>query len=437
MAQIRPFRGLRYDPSKIALKEVITEPYDRITPEMQENYYNRSPHNVVRIILGKDSGFNKYTRAQYYILQWQEEGILIRETRPSFYIYRQDFKAGTREISRTGILARVGLEDRGKGKIMPHEKTFPEPKKDRHNLIKATNTHTEQIFALYQNEEKNIMPILEDAISQAAPVADVTDEEGFRHRLWAVSEPELIRKIQDAFEGRELIIADGHHRHEASRIYMREMAEKSGSTTGEEPFNYTSMVLFDIDDPGLVILPTFRLVRGLDNLKRDGLDRLLSTNFRMKRIPWTRPQDFAVVEEIQREIEAGSHQFAVCLAEWEEIIHLTLKDDARGSGGSTAASPISALENLDVNILHHLIIDKLKSFTRAAFSSENNIYYERNLFHAVYKVKTGEYQLLFLLPPASISQVAQIAKRGEVMPHKSTDFFPKLKSGLVMDVLDE
>ena len=267
MAEIQPFKGIRYNAQRIKLEEIITEPYDRITPAMQEDYYRRSPYNVVRIILGKDDEpghpeKDKYRRARIYLDKWQEEGILIREDSEALYIYEQEFSAGAEWKKRVGLIARVRLEDFASRKVLPHEKTFPKHKEDRLKLLKATKTNTEQIFLLYEDDRREVFQAVEEALKKAEIGAEVKDEDGFIHRLWVIKEKPAINKIQKALAPKVLIIADGHHRYETSLNYQREMLREVKKAKGDEPFHYIMMTLFRLDDPGLVVLPTYRLVKG-------------------------------------------------------------------------------------------------------------------------------------------------------------------------------
>ncbi|MFB0565131.1 MAG: DUF1015 domain-containing protein [Candidatus Aminicenantaceae bacterium] len=441
MAEIKSFKGLRYNTKKVNLSEVITEPYDRITPLMQEEYYNRNPYNVVRIILGKEDDLehpekDKYKRAGIYLNEWEKEEILIRDETEALYIYEQEFSVRNERKKRKGIIARVKLEEFSSKKVLPHEKTFPKHKIDRLNLLRATKANTGQIFLLYKDEEKKVFQAVQEALEKAEVVADTQDEDNNSHRVWKISDKYAIQKIQEAMADKVLIIADGHHRYETSLNYRNEMIEHIKEVKGDESFNFIMMTLFDLDDPGLVILPTYRLVKDLDKLTEDGLKQFFSTWFEISEINCPDPSDKSVIEIAQQKIERENYTFTAYISEFDKIyiFHLKSEDilDAEINGGKSRE-----WKRLDVSILHSLIIDRLTEFSSGPFSLENNVSYIRNLEEGLKKVKDGEFQMIFLLRSPSLNQIKEIVESGEVMPHKSTDFFPKLKSGLIINPLEE
>ena len=441
MPEIRPFKGLRYNIEKIKLEEVITEPYDRIPPPLQEEYYRRNPYNVVRIILGKDddpehSEKNKYQRAKIYLDKWLNKGILLKEKQEALYLYEQEFKLRDERKKRLGLIARVKLEEFSSRKVLPHEKTFPKHKIDRLNLLRETNTNTGQIFLLYKDDDRTVLRAVEEAMEKAELGAEVKDEDYFIHRLWIIKEKEDIQRIQEAMADKVLIIADGHHRYETSLNYQKELFEKQKEVKGDEPFHYVMMTLFRLDDPGLVILPTYRLVKGLDKLSEEGLKKLLSPYFEISEMHWFDPSDKSTLEEVQRRIQEENHTFAALISLFKKIFIFHLKsEDILDKEIKEQKS--GEWKQLDVAILHSLIIDKLEALASGPFSQEDNVSYIRNLEQGLKKVEQGEFQMIILLKPVSLSQIRKVVENGELMPHKSTDFFPKLKSGLVMNSLDE
>ena len=441
MAEIQPFRGLRYNKEKINLEEVITEPYDRIPPPLQEEYYHRNPYNVVRIILGKDDDpehteKNKYKRANIYLDEWQNEGILIKEDQKALYLYEQEFQLRGESKKRLGLVTRVKLEEFSSKKVLPHEKTFPKHKIDRLNLLRETNTNTGQIFLLYKDDDKKAFQAIKKAMEKAMLEAEVKDEDHFVHRLWIVKDKEDIQRIQEAMADKVLIIADGHHRYETSLNYQKEVLERMGEVRGDEPFNYIMMTLFQLDDPGLVILPTYRLVKGLDKLSAEALSELLTPYFEISEIDWSDPLDKSTVEEVQERIRSESHSFVAFVFQLKKIFIFHLKsEDILDQKIKEERS--KAWKQLDVAILHSLIIDKLETLASEPYSQEDNVSYIRSFNQGLEKVIKGEFQMIFLLNPVSLPQIREVVENGELMPQKSTDFFPKLKSGLVMNPLDE
>jgi uncharacterized protein (DUF1015 family) len=441
MAEIQPFRGLRYNTQRIKLEEVITEPYDRITPAMQEDYYRRNPYNVVRIILGKDddpehSEKDKYQRAKIYLEEWEKQGLLVRDDQDSLYLYEQEFQVRGEKKKRAGLIARVKLEEFSSRKILPHEKTFPKHKIDRLNLLRATNTNTGQIFLLYKDDQNTVSQAIERARQNAELGAEARDEANFLHRLWIIKEKELIQMIKEAMADKVLIIADGHHRYETSLNYQKEVLENMKEVKGDEPFNYIMMSLFKIEDPGLVILPTYRLVKGLDKLSEEKLRNLLLPYFEISEVGWPDASDESKLEETQNKVVIGSHSFAAYISQFQKFFIFSLKSEDLLDREITEARS-AEWKRLDVAILHSLIIDKLDALSSEPFSLESNVSYIRDLDQGINKVRQGEFQMIFLLKPVSLQQIREVVENGELMPQKSTDFFPKLKSGLVMNPLDE
>jgi len=441
MAEIRPFKGIRYNTNIVKLKEVITEPYDRIPPPLQEEYYRRNPKNFVRIILGKQddpehSEKDKYKRAQIYLEEWLEEDILIKEDQEALYLYEQEYGILGQKLTRLGLITRVKLEEFSSRKVLPHEKTFPKHKVDRLNLLRATNTNTGQIFLLYKDDDLRVDSAVKKALEGAEMGAEVVDEDGFLHKLWVIKDREAIENIQRAMVDKVLIIADGHHRYETSLNFQKEKLAELGTIKGDEPFNYIMMTLFRLDDPGLVILPTYRLVKGLDKLSPESLKDTLSPYFDIQEIRAADPKEQDTLTEVQDIVNSESHTFAAFVGDFEKYYLFRLKsEDILDTEIDDEKS--KEWRRLDVAILHSLIIDKFHTLSTSPFSLENNVSYIRDLEQGLEKVSGGEFQMIFLLRPAQLDQIRQVVENGELMPQKSTDFFPKLKSGLVLNPLDE
>jgi uncharacterized protein (DUF1015 family) len=441
MAEIQPFEGLRYNIHKIRLEDVITEPYDRITPAMQEDYYQRSPYNVVRIILGKEDEpghpeKDKYKRAKIYLDEWEKKGIFIREDKKALYLYEQEFEVKGEVKKRLGLIARVKLEEFSSKKVLPHERTFPKHKEDRLRLLKAAKNNTEQIFLLYTDDDKQVQRAIDEALKKADLGAEVRDEDKFLHRLWVVKDKKDIQNIQKAISDKILIIADGHHRYETSLNYRREMIAETKKVKGDEPFQYVMMTLFDLNDPGLVILSTYRLVKNLEKLTEANFKKLYAQNFEISEVSWVGLSDKTTLNSILNRVNKESHTFAAYLGQVKKFFIFYLKDEDILDKEIKEEKP-QAWKRLDVAILHSLLIDKLQALTDQPFSLDNNVSYIRNLEEGLELVQKGEFQVIFLLKPASLQEIREIVESGELMPHKSTDFFPKLKSGLVMNPLDD
>ncbi|MEW6456831.1 MAG: DUF1015 domain-containing protein [Acidobacteriota bacterium] len=440
MAIIKPFRAIRYNTQKVKLEHVITEPYDRITPEMQEVYYRRSPYNIVRIILGKDIEENsyeknKYKRAKYYIDKWLKEEIFIIEKEDSLYFYEQEFRHNSDIKKRIGLIARVKLEDFSSKKVLPHEKTFPKPKEDRLNLIRETESNTEQIFLLYIDSEKKISNAIENSIKNSEVGFELYDEDEIKHRLCVLKNKENIEILKNLFEDKVLIIADGHHRYETSLNYKKELKMK-GINVENTGFDYIMMTLFDIDDPGLVILPTYRLVKGFDLINEPKFKGLLSKYFNLEEIKSENPLDINLLNKINDVLrrERIKHIFCSYFNEFKKFIIFKLNEL---SEWEKEMDPFKSPEwkKLDISILHSLVIEKMNEFSSEGFSIEKNVNYIRNREEGIKKVINKEYQGIFLLNPVSLEEIKKVVENGEIMPEKSTDFYPKLKSGILINCL--
>ncbi len=435
MAIIKEFRAIRYNPEKVNLKDVITEPYDRITPAMQEDYYNRTPYNIVRIILGKDDEphfeKNKYRRAKIYIDEWLKNGIFIREDKKALYIYQQKFKVDGNEKVRNGLIGAVKLEEFSSKKVLPHEKTFPKPKEDRFNLLTATNTNTEQIFLLYDDEDEKIRKVIDSAIRKKEKVFSVEDEDGIIHTLFVIKENDLINEIKKLLAPKTLIIADGHHRYETSLLYKRENEKNRKSE--EEPFDYIMMTLFAIQDENLVILPTHRLVKGLRSLDFS-FEEILSPYFEVKKEKEPeRDEEWLKVRELMK---GEKHSFIAYFPSFKNIFKLKLKEKSNWMDYMEKEKS-HGWKSLDVSILHSIILKKIEPLFEGGFNVEKNISYVRNILDGIRQVKEGRYQGIFILNPVSLDEIKKVVENGELMPEKSTDFYPKLKSGILMFPLDE
>ncbi len=435
MAIIKAFRAIRYNPEKVNLKDVITEPYDRITPSMQEEYYKRSPYNVVRIILGKDEEphpeRNKYKRARLYLEDWLKEKILIREEKRSLYIYQQKFNVDGEEKIRNGLIGAVRLEEFSTKKVLPHEKTFPKPKEDRFNLLSATNTNTEQIFLLYDDEDGKIRGIIDSAIQNAEKAFSIEDEDQITHALFILSDQKYIEEIKNSLSEKILIIADGHHRYETSLLFKKE--REKDRKFEEEPFDYIMMTLFSLQDRNLVILPTHRLVKGLKTTEFS-LKETLSPYFKVEERE--EPKNENEWNKITEMIRGEKHSFIAYFAFFKNLYKLTLNKESKWMENMLEdKSP--EWKSLDVSILHSLIFKRMDSYFEGGFNVERNLSYVRNIVDGIKQVKEGKFQGIFILNPVSLEEIKRVVEKGELMPEKSTDFYPKLKSGILMFPLNE
>jgi uncharacterized protein (DUF1015 family) len=441
MARIYPFRAWRYNQSAVHLDDVVTQPYDKISPAMQQAYYQRSPYNLVRIILGlpelfdAERGESVYTRAARDLNAWREEGILIQEKDPCIFAYSQRFKVpGTETVKeRRGFIALGKLHDYSEQVVFRHEQTLSKPKGDRLNLLKATHAHFGQIFMLYSDPARSVEKILYDDNGTAD--AEVTDEYGVLHRVWRVADPAVINLLTTAMADKKLIIADGHHRYETALNYSKEH-EAKGAAKAEHstsdlpqpayPEAAVMMTFVNMDSDGLVILPTHRVVHSLEGFEAAG--------FRAK------AEEFFTVDKLA-ESDATSYM-ATLGAEQSPAFVAVLSDGAYllRAKPETCLPALGFLperqRQLDLSFLHTIVLDRLLGLDAEKVREQTNIRYLRDAGEAVELVRRGEANATFLTNPVSMEQLREVAFAGDVMPQKSTDFFPKLMSGLTIYSLD-
>ncbi len=415
MADVLPFRALRYDLGRDeSLDELTAPPYDVIDPEQRAALVERSPHNVVAIDLPA-GGADPYAEAARTFGAWQDEGILVRDESPGLWAHTQEYTGpdGQRR-KRHGIFARVRVEAYGPGRIRPHERTHPGPKEDRLKLTRATRANLSPIFALYDDPAGSAWRAVEPATA-GAPDGETTDPDGTRHLLHRVADPEAISAARDALEGTELLIADGHHRYETARVYADEIG-------GDGPHRYLLMCLVALQDPGLTIFPTHRLVRGLEPARQEALATTLRAHFEIAEIEPAalRPPD-----------GDGPLQLGYIDAHFKRAFRLTLKDPA---AADHLLAP--ALRRLDTALLEALILKGPLGLTDDAIAHLDGLGYSRTDAEALERVESGEYDAAFFLRSSPVAQVREIAAAGETMPPKSTFFFPKLLTGLLINPLD-
>ncbi|BCR04654.1 hypothetical protein DESUT3_17230 [Desulfuromonas versatilis] len=443
MAKIAPFRGLRYNVAQIGdPAKVVAPPYDVISPALQQELYRRHPANIVRLILGKinetDSETdNRYTRSAADFAKWQQEQILTRDAEPSIYLYDQEYPIeGGEVVVRKGFVALTRLEDFSSGVVKPHEKTLSGPKTDRFNLTKACGANFSPIFSLY-SDPCCVLESVTRKLRDKSPDMEVADDDGVRHRLWQVSDPMVIEKAQDLLDNKPLFIADGHHRYETALNYRNFMREKHPGYSGKELFNYVLMYFANMEDRGMQIFPTHRLVYNVEALNPDSLRDALGEFFEVE----TRnidSADQAARQEVRQELrEKGKERH--CLAMYcgkGDVIYLTLRENAVMDRFFSDKSP-KVLRTLDVSILHRLILETLLNISPEAQEKQTNLKYVKNFDEPFELVDCGEFQLAFLMNPTRMNEVRDVANAGEKMPQKSTYFYPKLLSGLVINKIVE
>src|SRR5882724_1992228 len=434
MAEIIPFKALRYDPDQVKLEDVLTQPYDKITPEMQSKYYERSTHNLVRIILGKAGEtdtdvFNVYTRAAEYLHDWRSGGILKQDPDPGIYAYSQTFTVpGTRDLQeRRGLIALGRLHDYEDGVIHRHEQTLSKPRADRLNLLRATRAHFGQIFMLYSDPGKEIDALLKSRMEEDPDISTL-DEYETLHRVWRIHDPALIRALQEKMRDKKLLIADGHHRYETALAYRNERRAESGGSDPNAPHEFVMMTLIPMESRGLVILPTHRIVHGLLDFDRERMLEAARQFFDIDRID-LRTETRSATTLLGQAGEKGTAFVAVTR---QGPYLMRAKQDAI----QHALREVPSLQrDLDVLQLHRIILERVLGISEEAIRNQENVRYERDAFEAISWVRQGA-NVAFLMNPAKIEQVRDIAFGGEVLPQKSTDFYPKLLSGLAIYALE-
>ncbi len=444
MAQVYPFRALRYNPMMVRLEDVVTQPYDKITPAMQQAYYQRSPYNLVRIILGLPELFDSavegdvYTRAARDFATWRRAGILTQENEPCVFAYSQRFtvpgSAGP-AVERRGFIALGELYDYAQKIIFRHEQTLSKPKSDRLNLLRATRAHFGQIFMLYSDPGLSAERLLFN--STAAPDIEVTDEYEVLHRVWRVSDPNTIKLLTTALRDKKLIIADGHHRYETALAYAREHAPAGGTAHTERnsyslprppyPEAAVMMTFVNMDAEGLVILPTHRVVHGLSGFVPGDFFERAGNYFEVEAVA---TEDPAVLME-RLKSEQGRTAFLAVTRYGARLLRTK-----PGVAEEVLADISERQRQLDVVQLHALVLERLLGITPEAIREQTHVRYLRDAGEAVEQVLRGEANAGFLMNPVALDQLREVAFAGEVLPQKSTDFFPKLLSGLAIYALD-
>jgi uncharacterized protein (DUF1015 family) len=410
MAEIIPFKGILYNVSKVSIEDVLAPPYDIITPEYKEELYRRSPYNIVRIDFGKDhpddsETDNRYTRAKKYLESWINAGVFIRSERPSFYVYGMHYKMNGEEKRLLGFLGLVKLEELGKGSIHPHECTYSKPKQDRLNLLRSCEANISPIFSLYKSTEKQVSTLL-TRVTVERPYIESKDASGAVHRLWLIDEGKDIEIIKEELEGKAIYIADGHHRYETALEFQREMRRKRTSSAGTEPSDYVLMFFANMLDEGITILPTHRLLKE----SPEDIGKTLSQYFDVKPIK----ADFNIAQRMS----GKRHVFGYFQDRSDIWYILEYRKD-------NLSEVRPDLKDIDVIVLHELVLKKILKVT--------DIEYEMDINKALDKVKRGQFAAAFFLNPTKVDDVEKAAHSSFRMPPKSTYFYPKLLTGIVIN----
>jgi uncharacterized protein (DUF1015 family) len=416
MADIEPLRALHYDLAKAGrLSDLVAPPYDVLDSEQRSELAGKSPYNVVHVDL--PLGEDPYAAAAARFADWRDDGVVVRDGEPALWAHEQLYRGPDGQSrTRRGFFARVRVEDYGAGRIRPHERTHPGPKEDRLRLTRATKANLSPIFSLYSDPRGAAWRALAPA-TRGKPWGDVTDDDGTVHRVWRIAEPLAIARAQEALRGVELLIADGHHRYETARVYADEIG-------GEGEHRYVLMCLVALEDPGLTVFPTHRLVRGLDAARWKALDEAIATDFTAVAVSR---------EQIAPASGDGPLELGYIDARTREPRRLTLKDQAIAD--AALADHAAAYRRLDTGVLEELLLKRALGLSDDDISHLNGFGYARDAAQALALVDAGEYDAAFVLRPTPVQQVRDVAASGENMPPKSTYFFPKLLTGLLFNPL--
>ena len=472
MAIISPFRAWRYDPERVPVQLAVTQPYDKITPAMQERYYQASPYNLVRVILGKrlpgdGDSENVYTRAAASFQNWRQTGILRQDPEPSIYRYSQTFRipgdapggapGSQTQAERRSFIALGRIEDYSAGVVFRHEQTLAKPKADRLDLLRASRAHFGQIFMLYSGAGKVDALLDSAAANKTAPDIEVADEYDVVHRVWKISDPSVIASVQQQMRDRKLIIADGHHRYETALTYRNERRAEAETGSGlPVPYDSVMMTFVDIDRsdkdrpdkdrpdkdrhipaknrpikdrPGLVILPTHRLVFGLPSFSPAQFQADTRKFFNVEEVdPGIDAARATAI--LQHAGHAGTALLAVTAG------HAFLLHSPKAIGTGLFGNLSLRQQALDVVQLHKCLLEGVLKISEEAIRDQENVSYCREAAEALMQVRNGKVQIAFLMNPVRMEQVRDIALAGEVLPQKSTDFYPKLLSGLTIYALE-
>lgn len=427
MAEIKGYKGLRFNCEKAGkIEELVCPPYDIISDQQREEYIKTNPHNIIRLELPK--GDDKYNKAAEILKDWLEKGILVKEDKPAIYIYEEEFTAYGERKAIKGIICRVKLEEFSKGIILPHEFTLSKAKEDRLSLMKATNCNFSQIYSLYMDGGKNTLGKI-DSLSKSEPDIQLQDNDNVTHRMWIIKDEKAIADICSDFADRKLYIADGHHRYETALNYRNYLREQGLAKEGDA-CDYQMMMLVDMEHPGLVVFPTHRLVRNLDSFNAERVIDGCKEYFDV-----TEHSDINTIESTLMELYNQGKKAYAFYCGGSSYKLLVLKDTNIIKKLLPNAS--TATQQLDVTILHTLILEKIFGIDAENMAKQINLTYTKIFDEAISSVQQGNSQCAFILNPTRVSEIREVASNGEKMPQKSTYFYPKMITGLVMNQLED
>jgi uncharacterized protein (DUF1015 family) len=443
MAIIAPFRGITYNiHSGLDLSRLVAPPYDVIPEEEQDAFYQADPHNVIRLILGKrkigDSDWdNRYTRAADHFRRWESEGILIRTNQPCIYLTSLTYDLGNGEPQRTrwGVVALVRVEDQDSGVILPHERTFSAHRDDRLKLMRACYAQFSQIFALYEDSDDTILEACKKA-ADFPPQMAFNLEDGTKHQMWSLKNQSLFKKVADAMSKKTIFIADGHHRYETSRNFRNIMRKKHGRGYGNRSYEYAMMYLSNMNDEGLTILPSHRLIKSVPGFQVEAFLEKLGAWFDITEFPFKNANIAQKCADLKKSLKEKGHLNTVIAFyqhKSDQCYLLSLKPNARWEMDDEF-HPL--LKRLDVLVLSRFILQRGLGFSKEDLDNEKMFHYQSSMKTAASLVESGNHQMAFFLNPTKIDHVKEIASNSLVMPRKSTYFYPKVLTGTVINKID-
>jgi len=441
MAELYPFRGVTYSADKIvSFDRVVTQPYDMITPEVQKSYYQRNPYNFVRIIrpMEEKAGTDeRYKQAGETLRSWMDEGVLSRSAAACFYPYHQIYRVpGTGETyTRRGFVGLGKLSDFSEGIIRPHEHTHNGPKIDRLKLTRATGCQFGQLFMLYSDPEGSVNGLLDSAVENASPLIELEDEYGVVHRMWSVERTELIQAVQRGMKDKSLYIADGHHRYETALTYWRERRTAGVEVIGNEAIDRAMMTFVRLQDNGLIVLPSHRILFGLKDFSLPCLIESLSEEFEVSEVGRATQND--LIKSLEA-ISGRRWSFLLAAKGEHKLFDLRLKPGIRPAD-RIEGTQSDVWKSLDVTVLHKLILERRLRISPEDLEHQRRVEYLREPSETLERVlhPASKYQLAFFLNHTSVEEVTAVADRGECMPQKSTFFYPKMLTGLVFNQINQ
>lgn len=424
MAQIRPFKALRFTDKAGAVKEICCPPYDIVSDQQRLGYLAANEHNIIRLELPRE-GDDPYAQAARTLVDFEEKGVLALDEKPALYLYRESFEVDGQEYFFTGIIAQVHLEEFSKGIVLPHEETLSKAKEDRFNLMNATMCNFSQIYSLFPDEKGEVASYL-TRLTEGEPDIRFTDDDGVTHSLWVVQDEAECKALCDCFDERKLYIADGHHRYETA-LRFRDYLRDEGRAQVGDASDYCMMALVAMNDPGLVVFPTHRVVRDLDGFEPEAVAAACKDAFEVAELD----SDCDASALLKEHYNAGDKSF-VMYAKGRRWL-MTLRDFSALNELCPDCS--DALKGLDVTVLHTLVLERVLGIDKANMAAQINLTYTRDAAQAVELVDNGEANACFLMNPTKVEEIRAVASAGEKMPQKSTYFYPKLITGLVMNKL--